>query len=94
MEIRRVKLSETVLTAILVIAGFVLSDFIVEQLYIEGALPRFFVRVGFQAQFITLIYLFFESRDLQRRLKKLESDDIGETREEMLSDGSDIPAGD
>ncbi len=66
--------SETIVAALLVIAGFMFSDYIIEQLYIEGALVRLCIRAGMQLQFIALIYLFFSSRDSERRLRQLESE--------------------
>lgn len=62
------------MAALLVIAGFMLSDYIIDQLYIEGALVRLCIRAGMQLQFIALIYLFFSSRDSERRLRQLESE--------------------
>ena len=55
-----------------------MADFLVNQLDVEGAFLRFVIRVGFQAQFIILLYLFFEARDNSRRLRKLEEHSSGE----------------
>ncbi len=55
-----------------------MADFLVNQLEVEGAFLRFVIRVGFQAQFFILIYLFFEARDNSRRFRELEEHSSGE----------------
>ena len=69
---------EIILISVLVIISFLMADFLVNQLEVEGAFLRFVIRVGFQAQFFILIYLFFEARDNSRRLRELEEHSSGE----------------
>jgi len=67
------KPTEIFIVTLLVILGFVVANFFIDHLYVRGVFERFALRVVFQAQFLALIYLFFESRDISRRLKTLES---------------------
>ena len=69
---------EIILISVLVIISFLMADFLVNRLEVEGAFLRFVIRVGFQAQFFILIYLFFEARDNSRRLRELEKHSSGE----------------
>ena len=60
---------EIISITLLVIIGFIASNFFVGQDMLKGALVRFVVRIGLQAQIIVLVYLFFDSRDNARRLR-------------------------
>jgi len=66
------KSSEIISITLLVIAGFMMTEFIVNHLQVEGIFRRFIIRIGFQAQFYALIYLFFDHLDSSRRLRILE----------------------
>ena len=66
------KSSEIISITLLVIAGFMMTEFIVNHLQIEGIFRRLIIRIGFQAQFYALIYLFFDHLDSSRRLRTLE----------------------
>ncbi len=66
------KSSEIISITLLVIAGFMMTEFIVNHLHVEGILRRFIIRIVFQAQFFALIYLFFDHLDISRRLRTLE----------------------
>jgi len=66
------KSSEIISITLLVIAGFMMTEFIVDHLQVEGIFRRFVIRIGFQAQFFALIYLFFDYLDSSRRLRTLE----------------------
>ena len=75
---------EIISITLLVIIGFIASNFFVDYLMLKGALVRFVVRIGFQAQIIVLVYLFFDSRDNARRLRANEyrfaRDDVQELK--------------
>ena len=66
------KPGEIILITLLVITGFLMADFLVDHLMLQGVFQRFVMRIGFQAQFFILIYLFFDLRDNSRRLQRLE----------------------
>ena len=68
----KMRSEEIILIALLVIGSFLIAEFIVNHFIFIGALQRFIMRVGFQAQFFVLIYLFFDSRDNSRRVRLLE----------------------
>jgi len=72
-----VKPSETILIALLVIAAFLLSDFLVEQFTVIGAVQRLILRIGFLAQFFAVIYVLFTTRDNARRIRELEKQSGG-----------------
>ena len=74
------KSGEIISITLLVIAGFCMANFLVEHLYLQSVYLRFLLRIGFQVQFLVLIYLFFESRDNSQRLKKLEKHFVAEQR--------------
>ena len=63
---------EIILITLLVITGFIVADSLVNTIIMFGALQRFVTRIGFLAQYIALIYLIFESRDISRRVRWLE----------------------
>lgn len=67
------KSSEIISITLLFIAGFMMTEFIVSHLQLEGILRRFVIRIGFQAHFFALIYLFFDHLDSSRRLRTLEN---------------------
>ena len=63
---------EILCLTLLFIFCFMITEFLVGQLFLYSAIQRLFVRVGFQIQFYSLIYLFFDSFDITGRIKKLE----------------------
>lgn len=67
------KPSEIILISLLVIVGFLMADFLVNRLVLQGAFQRFVLRVGLQVQFYALIYFFFETRECSRRANELEN---------------------
>jgi hypothetical protein len=67
-----VKSKEIIIITLLVFVGFLIADYLVDNFMIHGADQRFIIRLGFQASFFILIYLFFDSRDNSQRLRKLE----------------------
>ena len=71
-SIGKTRPGEIILITLLVIVGFVMTEFIINHLIFTGALQRFIMRIGFQIQFFVLIYLFFNSRDNSRRVRVLE----------------------
>lgn len=67
-----VKAREILLITLLVVVGFVMSDVIAQRLALYSSLQRFGMRLGFMLLFMAVIYLFFDSRDTSRRLRRLE----------------------
>ena len=63
---------EILFLSLLFIFCFFITEFLVDHLLLDNSFQRFVARVGFQLQFYGLIYLLFDSRDISRRIKKLE----------------------
>ena len=63
---------EILCLTLLFIACFMITEFFVGQLFLHSPVQRFFIRIGFQIQFYSLIYLLFDSFDITGRIKKLE----------------------
>lgn len=66
------KASETIIIVLLVGLTFVLTDMMVDNIFMISPYRRFLLRVAFQGQFIALIYLFYEIRDTVCRLNGIE----------------------
>ena len=66
------KSGEIIIITLLVVAGFLMADLLVDKIILQSADQRFLMRIGFQAQFYVIIYLFFDLRDSSRRLRVLE----------------------
>lgn len=63
-----------ILTLILLfVVCFFMAEFLVDHLVLHSPVQRFLARVGFQIQLYGLVYLLFDSRELSRRLRKIEN---------------------
>jgi len=50
-----------------------MAEFLVDHLVLHNPFQRFLARVGFQIQLYGLVYLFFDSRDITRRIRNMEN---------------------
>lgn len=67
------KAIEIVYLTLLFIGCFLVAELIVGGLLLlESPFQRFVVRVAFQLLFYGMVYLFFDTRDMSRRLRKME----------------------
>ena len=80
---------EILCLTLLFILCFMITEFFVGQLSLHSPIQRFFVRVGFQIQFYSLIYLFFDSFDITGRLTKFEKFHHEKTPEEDANTSSE-----
>ena len=69
-----VKPLEILILTLLFIGGFFYAEIIVHSMLPASPIHRFLMRVGLQLQFYATIYLFFETRDISGRLRKIERD--------------------
>lgn len=69
----QVKTVEILILVLLFIACFFMAEFLVDHLVLYTPMQRFLARVGFQVQLYGLVYLFFDSRDISRRLRNIEN---------------------
>jgi len=67
-----VKTKEVFFLTMLFVFGFFMAEFLVNHLLLFNPLQRFIARVGIQFMFYGLIYLLFDSRDISRRLNRIE----------------------
>ena len=63
---------EILCLTLLFIGCFLIAEFFVDHLLLESPFQRFVARVAFQLLFYGLVYLLFDTRDMSRRLRKLE----------------------
>ncbi len=66
------KAIEIVYLTLLFIGCFLVAELIVGHLLLENPFQRFVARVAFQLLFYGLVYLLFDTRDMSRRLRKME----------------------
>ena len=66
------KAVEILCLTLLFIGCFLIAEFFVDHLLLESPFQRFVARIGFQLQLYGLVYLLFDTRDMSRRLRKLE----------------------
>ncbi|MCE5249299.1 hypothetical protein LLG96_03680 [bacterium] len=77
------KTREVFYLTVLFVFGFFMSEFFVDHLVLFSPLQRFIARVGIQLVFYGLIYVWFDSRDISRRINRIEQ----EISEEHPGDG-------
>lgn len=63
---------EILILTLFFIGGFFYAEIIVDSMLPSSPMHRLLVRIGLQLQFYATVYLFFETRDLSGRLKKME----------------------
>ena len=63
---------EILLLILLFLCCFFITEFLVDHLLLDNPFQRFIARVGFQILFYGFVYLLFDSRDISRRIKKME----------------------
>ena len=80
---------EILCLTLLFILCFMITEFLVGLLFLQSPILRFFVRIGFQIQLYSLLYLFFDSFDITGRLKKLEKLNHEKTPEDDGSTSSE-----
>ena len=89
---KNVKSWEIIITVFLVMAGYITADAITNQLIYQGAVERFILRVGILIPYFLLVYLFFESRDISKRIRLIEqrqtkNADKNETNDQHITEG-------
>ena len=60
------------------VLGFFLAEFIVDHLLLYRPLHRFIARVAFQLQYYGLVYLIYDTREMSRKLRRIEKSLYGE----------------
>ena len=74
------KTGEILFLVLLFVICFFMAEFLVDHLVLYSPLQRLLARVGFQLQFYGLVYLIFDTRDISRRLRKMENRISEETK--------------
>lgn len=69
----QVKAKEIVLIALLFFAGFMMSEFLIEHMMFENAVQRLLARIIIQAQIYLVMYILFNMRDIQRKVRLMEA---------------------
>ena len=68
------KPGEIITITLLVVAGFLMANLLVEHMEPMGPLNRLILRIGLQVNFFIVIYLFFQSRDNSRKISELNKE--------------------
>ena len=85
---------EILILTLLFIGGFFYAEVIVHSMMPASPIHRFLVRVGIQMQFYATIYLFFETRDISGRLRKMEKDGYLSLRDSQSDEPSAVKGND